>query len=95
MSKQIEIQELPLWEHLSANGIPIAFELELTARCNNNCRHCYINLPPYDKLAQANEMNLDQIEAIADQAVELGSLWVTLTGGEPLLRPDFFDIYLM
>lgn len=95
MVNRIEIQNLPLWDRLNANGIPIAFELELTARCNNNCRHCYINLPPYDKLAQAKEMSLDQIEAIADQAVELGSLWVTLTGGEPLLRPDFFDVYLM
>lgn len=73
----------------------LAFEIEITNRCNNNCRHCYINLPPNDREEKKREMTLETISRIADQAVELGSLWCLLTGGEPLLREDFPEIYLL
>lgn len=73
---------------------PISFELEITARCNNNCRHCYINLPERDKNAARNELSLGQIKTIADQAVDLDVMGCFITGGEPLLRSDFFDVYL-
>jgi radical SAM protein with 4Fe4S-binding SPASM domain len=68
--------------------------MEITARCNNNCRHCYINLPEHDKEAQRKELSLEQIKKIIDDASELGAVWCLLTGGEPLLREDFFEIYL-
>lgn len=67
--------------------------LELTARCNNNCQHCYINLPKTDPDAQKKELSFEQIKNIVDASVSLGTLWFLLSGGEPLLRPDFFDIY--
>jgi len=71
-----------------------SFELEITARCNNNCRHCYINLPADDKMALREELSLSQIKGIIEQAASLGVLWCTVTGGEPLLRNDFPEIYL-
>ena len=89
------LPDYALWERLSAKRAPIGFELELTARCNNDCRHCYINLPAGDRQAQRNELSVEEISAIADQAVELGALWVLITGGEPLLRKDFHEIYLI
>lgn len=94
MAKKIEIQELPLWNKLQQKQIRLSFELEVTARCNNDCRHCYINLPANDRSARSKELSLHEIEIIADQAAELGAIWCTITGGEPLLRPDFSDIYL-
>ena len=72
----------------------LSFDLEITARCNNNCRHCYINLPAGDRTARKLELSLKEIEAIADEAVSLGAFWCLITGGEPLLREDFSDIYL-
>jgi radical SAM protein with 4Fe4S-binding SPASM domain len=69
--------------------------LEITARCNLNCRHCYINLPAKDQEAKKNELTLEEIDKITDQAIEMGALWCLLTGGEPLLRKDFFEIYMM
>ena len=88
------LPEFNLWNRIGDNHVPLDFELEITARCNNNCRHCYINLPAGDMKAKRKELTLTEISDIADQAVELGALWCLITGGEPLLRKDFFDIYL-
>jgi radical SAM protein with 4Fe4S-binding SPASM domain len=88
------LPELGLWRALQGKGVPLSFDLELTARCNNDCRHCYINLPAGDPDARAAELTLDEIVSVADQAVELGALWCNLSGGEPLLRADFPDVYL-
>jgi MoaA/NifB/PqqE/SkfB family radical SAM enzyme len=74
--------------------MPLDFTLEITARCNNACRHCYINLPAGDREARRKELSLDEINDIAGQAAELGALWCLVTGGEPLLRKDFAEIYL-
>jgi MoaA/NifB/PqqE/SkfB family radical SAM enzyme len=89
------LSDFPLWNRIETKRIPLAFELEVTARCNNNCRHCYINLPPEDKAARRDELTLAEISDLADQAVSLGSLWCLITGGEPLIREDFSDLYRM
>jgi len=90
----LPIHALPLWEEMKKEKSPITFELELTARCNNDCRHCYINLPAGDRAAKARELTFDEIMKIAGESVSMGALWCLLTGGEPLLREDFVDIYL-
>jgi len=87
------LPNLKIWDRLKTKRIPLAFDFEITARCNSNCRHCYINLPAGDSKVQKNELSLDQIGNIADQAVAMGGLWCLLTGGEPLLREDFPEIY--
>jgi len=94
MTKNIEIQELPLWDKLAEMRTPLSIEFELTARCNLNCRHCYINLGANDNTARSKELSLNEINTIADQAAGLNSIWCLLTGGEPLLRSDFMEIYL-
>ncbi|MEN6464994.1 MAG: hypothetical protein ABFD62_07435 [Syntrophaceae bacterium] len=43
----LEISESPLWEKLKARRVPLSFDMEVTARCNNNClnsRRAYIRL---------------------------------------------------
>ena len=94
MAKRIEIQHFPLWDKFKNKRKPLSFELEITARCNLNCRHCYINLPAGDRKARARELTSEEILGIARQAADLGAVWCLVTGGEPLLRPDFADIYL-
>lgn len=88
------LPEFPLWNRLGEKRIPFSFDFEITARCNHNCRHCYINLPAGDQEARSRELTLPEISAIADQAVGLGAMWVLISGGEPLLREDFPEIYL-
>lgn len=87
------LPDIPLWDRGREKRIPFSFDLEVTARCNCDCRHCYINRPANDKTAEKKELTVDEIARIADQAVGMGSLWCLLTGGEPLLRADFPDIY--
>ncbi len=87
------LPEFALWDKMKRRKAPVGFDIELTARCNLACRHCYINLPAGDKSAKANELTAVEIERIAGEAVSLGAVWCLLTGGEPLLRKDFFDVY--
>lgn len=68
--------------------------IELTDRCNNNCQHCYINRPAQDLQAIMKEMRTDFIKNLILQAVDLGCLDLRFTGGEPLLREDFSELYL-
>lgn len=89
------LPEFPLWNRLGEKRIPFSFDFEITARCNHNCRHCYINIPAAEQQAKKSELSITQISDIAEQAIKLGSLWCLLSGGEPLLRKDFADIYIM
>jgi radical SAM protein with 4Fe4S-binding SPASM domain len=89
-----DLDDFPLWEKIRGKRALISFDLEITARCNNNCRHCYINLPTGDKEAKDRELSLEEIREIANEAVALGAVWCLVTGGEPFLRKDFPDIYL-
>ena len=89
----ISIAGLPIWEQARKKRVLLSMVMDITARCNNDCVHCYINLPARDRHALGKELTLDEIKNITGQAVDLGVLWVLLSGGEPLLRPDFPQIY--
>ncbi|HHT9135922.1 MAG TPA: radical SAM protein [Candidatus Wunengus sp. YC60] len=95
MTSTIEIQQFSLWDKLRDKRVPLSFDIEVTARCDNDCRHCYINLPEGDKAARERELTVAEIGDIAEQAAKLGAMWCLITGGEPLIRPDFPEIYLM
>ena len=69
-------------------------DIELTERCDNDCVHCCINLPAGDAAARAREIPTSQVKEILRQAADLGCMQVRFTGGEPLLRPDFEELYL-
>jgi radical SAM protein with 4Fe4S-binding SPASM domain len=71
-----------------------SLDIELTERCDNDCIHCCINLPAGDAAARAREMSTDQVKDVLRQVADLGCLLVRFTGGEPLLRPDFEELYL-
>jgi len=68
-------------------------DMELTERCNNDCIHCCINLPE-DDAAKSREMTTEAVKVVLSEAASLGCLSVRFTGGEPLLREDFQELYL-
>ncbi|MFQ5341628.1 MAG: radical SAM protein, partial [Anaerolineae bacterium] len=84
-----------LGEHLGPHGrIPLNGTIELTARCNLNCAHCYINLPADDREAQAQELTTQEICSLLDTLADEGTLFLLLTGGEIFVRKDFMEIYI-
>ncbi|MGC9131629.1 MAG: radical SAM protein [Pyrobaculum sp.] len=60
----------------------------ITRRCNLKCLHCYIDAGP----AEAGELSTSEALDVVDQMAEVGVPLILFTGGEPLTRPDFFEI---
>lgn len=77
----------------SAPGVPLSGTFELTARCNLDCRMCYIHKRANDAVAKKGELTTEQWLNFAADAQKRGMLLLLLTGGEPFLRPDFKEIY--
>jgi len=73
--------------------LPLDGSVELTERCNLQCRHCYINAPAGDRDARNQELDRAAWDRLFGQFADAGCLWLLLTGGEPLLRDDFSDVY--
>lgn len=69
--------------------IPLSASFELTWNCNLRCLHCY-QFPPHHR--KKEELSYNEIKNILDQLAEHKTLFLALTGGEPLLRKDFWKI---
>ena len=75
-------------------GLPIAGNFELTARCNFNCPMCYVHLNQAEiEKSGKRELTAEEWIDIARKAKDKGMIFVLLTGGEPMMRKDFFEIY--
>lgn len=68
--------------------IPSLISWNLTKMCNLKCPHCYMEA---GKRAE-NELTLDECHSLIDEMKFLGTEMIILTGGEPLLRKDIYDI---
>jgi MoaA/NifB/PqqE/SkfB family radical SAM enzyme len=88
----MNISHAPLWK--GEGPLASHLDIELTERCNNACIHCGINKPAADRQSRARELDTCAWKDILSQAAGLGVMTVRFTGGEPLLRADFPEIYL-
>ncbi len=77
----------------NATGVPLSGTFELTARCNLDCKMCYIHKRANDAKVKSEELNTAQWLSLAADAQQKGMLLLLLTGGEPFLRKDFREIY--
>ncbi len=84
-------QELSLWARL--RRFPLFGTFELTPLCNLRCPMCYVRLDPMAAAGQGCGMPAERWLEIGRQARDMGLLFVTLTGGEPLLYPAFETVY--
>ena len=73
--------------------IPVGAHFELTPLCTLDCKMCYVHLSESEMYNRGRMLTCDEWIELARQAQQLGLLDVTLSGGEPLLRRDFFEIY--
>ena len=81
-----------LLQKLPAGRFPLNGQWELTCRCNLRCVMCYtdpFNTP--ERIRQ--ELSCEEITRILDELSEAGCVELCFTGGEPLARSDFLDIY--
>ena len=80
-------------DHLHARatplGLPLAGSFELTARCNFACKMCYV----HREEGTSGELSAGEWLELGRQGARQGMLFLLLTGGEPLLRTDFREIY--
>lgn len=75
-------------------GIPLNASLELLPLCNMNCQMCYVRLDSEEMKQKDRLRTAEEWFDLARQMKEAGILFVMLTGGEPLLYPDFKKVYL-
>ncbi|MBL7197438.1 MAG: radical SAM protein [Candidatus Omnitrophica bacterium] len=71
---------------------PNVCQFELTFSCDFHCLYCYsdcYNNPSHIK----DELSTEAVKAILDKVYDAGCLWLCLTGGDPLKREDFLEIY--
>lgn len=61
----------------------------LIRRCNLTCKHCYALSADHD---YAGELSLQEVYTVMDDLKAFGVPALILSGGEPLLRPDLFEI---
>jgi radical SAM protein with 4Fe4S-binding SPASM domain len=76
-------------KQVRAARVPLKAHFELTYRCNFDCVHCYVVTPGAD-----GELSTEEIKSALDQLAELGTLHLSLSGGEVFVHPDFAEIYL-
>ncbi len=85
--RPIVIQEMP-------KRYPTDGTFELTIRCNLHCKMCLFRHDDSENAEiAAGELTAKQWVELADQAAKAGTISLLVTGGEPLLRPDFCEIW--
>lgn len=68
---------------------PLICIWEITRACQLACRHCRAEAIP---CRNPDELTFAEGQRVMDQARELGAPLFVLTGGDPLMRPDFFEL---
>ncbi len=85
------------WSSLSRTidrmRIPFSGGIALTHRCNLRCVHCYARDKNPRSAPAGRELSAGRWKEIIDEIKDAGCLFLLLTGGEPLLREDFAEIY--
>ncbi len=91
------IEDLPLLSAVSrlatAQVVPLHVTIELSLKCNERCVHCYNfdRSRPMPEAIAERELKTPEILRLLDEIQDEGTLFVTFTGGEPLLHPDLFQ----
>lgn len=75
-------------------NLPLSGTFELSPVCNFSCKMCYVRKTREEvQSSQRNILRLDDWRRLAREAKDAGTLYILLTGGEPLLWPDFWTLY--
>lgn len=89
----LDSMEKMLFHKAYARRVPINGSLELLPLCNMNCDMCYVRLSKEEMQAKGRLRSKDEWISLAEQMKDAGTLFLLLTGGEPLLFPQFKELY--
>lgn len=81
-------------KYAAAKSVPINGSFELLPLCNMNCKMCYVRLSREEMERKGRLRTADEWLSLAEQMQKAGTLFLLLTGGEPLLYPEFKKLYL-
>ncbi|MGZ4850166.1 MAG: radical SAM protein [Candidatus Bathyarchaeia archaeon] len=73
----------------SEQFVPLVMSWNVTRECNMKCSHCYINA---SNKKLDNELTIQEAKNLMDQIYQVSRPLLILSGGEPLLRPDIFEL---
>jgi len=76
-----------------ANRIPTSGSYELTHRCNLKCVHCYLGDQTAIRQQRQQESSTSEVKRILDELAQAGVFSLCFTGGDPMVRRDFAEIY--
>lgn len=96
MDSQLFFQRLPAHQPVDLSRLPTSLStrhlrecwLHITNNCNQACSHCLFACSPGEK----ETLSLQQVVSLTNQAADLGCTIFALTGGEPLVHPQFTKI---
>lgn len=88
------MQQYSIIKETNIPRLPLEGEIDLTCRCNLRCRHCWLRIPANDPSGK-KEITLEEIGRITAEARAMGCRSWLISGGEPMLRPDFTGIFDM
>ncbi|MFA7113829.1 MAG: radical SAM protein [Candidatus Omnitrophota bacterium] len=78
--------------HQKFSDKPIVMQMEITYQCPIHCLHCYSDCYNNKEYAK-NELSTEEIKLIMDKIYAAGCMWFTFTGGDPMIRKDFIELY--
>lgn len=96
MDEQMQLTsvENKLFERMHVQRKPVYGVIELLPICNMNCDMCYVRLSRTEMERKGGLRTKDEWMKLARQMQQAGVLFLLLTGGEPLIYPDFKELYL-
>ena len=74
--------------------VPVDGSIELTHRCNLRCVHCYLGDQDEIRQHRREELSTAEIKDILDEVAAAGTLNFTFSGGDPMVRKDFAELYI-
>lgn len=92
-SYKVPTSDNAFWQMADRYKTPAKVDIEIIGSCNQQCVYCYLD----DTIDfQSNQpiavLDLQTIDSLLTELKELGTLYITLTGGEPFMHPEIFPI---
>ncbi len=87
LSESLAVPEVYEYQYFNNRYIP-SVQWSITPRCNFRCKHCYMDSP----VTECRELTTKECFDIIDQIADCGIINVDLTGGEAMVRSDFWEI---